>query len=123
MDSHILLSLFHLFAVVPLFLFVALSRASTPIWVYTTLLVLGFVLVFYHGYKSILRMKSGSSYLWVNLIHALLIGPLLLFIGFKGRDTGRPAYEMLALVAFSALGYHLYNLIVILNTVEDKKDE
>lgn len=122
MDSRILLSLFHLFAVVPLFLFVALSRANTPVWVYTTLLVLGFVLLFYHGYKAFLRMRSGSSYLWVNLIHALLVAPLLLFIGFKGRDTPRPAYEMLALVAFSALGYHLYNLIVMLNTVQDKKD-
>jgi hypothetical protein len=122
MDSHILLSLFHLFAVVPLFLFIALSRANTPSWLYTAILVLGFFLLFYHAYKAFLRIRSGSSYLWVNLIHALLIAPLLIFIGFKGRETCRPAYEMLALVAFAALGYHLYNLILSINTIQDKKD-
>jgi hypothetical protein len=46
----------------------------------------------------------------VNLIHALWIGPLLLYIGAKKKETPRPAYELLLLTAFGALGYHMYEL-------------
>lgn len=122
MNAHILLSLFHIFAVVPLFLFVALSRASTPSWLYTTLAVLGGILVVYHGFKAVRRFLAKSSALYINLIHALIIAPLLIYIGVKGKETPRPAYEMLAMVAFAALGYHIYYFIVEINTIQDTKE-
>ena len=119
MDSHLLLSLFHIFAVVPLFLYVALSRSDTPEGVYTALLVIGVVITLYHAYKAVLRIRSGSSMVWVNAIHALFIGPLLIYIGSKGKDTPRAAYEILALFGFAALGYHIYHTILSVNVVMD----
>lgn len=119
MDTHLLLALFHIFAVVPLFLYVALSRSNTVSGVYGFLLVLGAIIFLYHGYKAFNRYLSGSSALWINLIHVFYVAPLLIYIGYKGRETPRYAYELLALIGFAALGYHTYNLIVSMNTVMD----
>jgi hypothetical protein len=119
MDQHLLLSLFHIFAVVPFFLYVALSRGDTVPYVYTILLVLAAVLFVYHGYKALIRFRAGSSALWINLIHMLLVAPLLAFIGYRGKDTPRYAYELLALTAFSAMGYHIYHMILSMNVIMD----
>lgn len=120
MDSHLLLALFHIFAVVPLFLYVALSRANTVTPVYGVLLALGVVILLYHGYKAWIRFLSGSSMIWVNLIHMLVVAPLLIYIGYREKYTPRYAYELLALIAFAALGYHTYHLIVSMNVVMDE---
>jgi hypothetical protein len=119
MDKHLLISLFHIFAVVPLFLYVALSRSDTPQAVYTTLLVTGILVTLYHAYKGLLRLRSGSSALWINVIHAVFIGPLLIYIGYTGKDTPRSAYEILALFGFGALGYHIYHTILSMNLIMD----
>jgi hypothetical protein len=119
MDQHLILSLFHIFAVVPLFLYVALSRANTMAIFYPILLGLGAFIFVYHAYKAFIRYKTGSAALWVNLFHMLLVAPLLGYIGYYGKDTPRPAYELLALLAFSALGYHIYSLILSTNVIMD----
>ena len=117
MDTHILISLFHLLFVVPFFLYVGLQRSATQEIIYTVLLTLGVIITLYHGYKSWVRYTAGSPYLYVNLIHAVLLGPLLIYMGVKGRDTPRAAYEMLLMFAFAAGGYHLYSLVQQMNNV------
>ena len=121
MDTHLILALFHLFLVVPFFLYVGLQRAATPDGVYTACLTIGVVITLYHGYKAYNRWQSSSPYLWVNLIHMLIIGPLLIYIGYKKKDTERAFYEMLLMTGFAAGGYHLYNLIQSMNNV--RKDD
>ena len=101
---------FHLFAVVPFFLYVALTRSSMPTALFYSLIVLGSVLIVYHGYKTVVRYMSGSNYWWVNLVHALIVGPLLVYIGVMQKETPRAAYEGLFLITFAALGYHLKGL-------------
>jgi len=112
MDSHTILSVFHIICVAPLFLFVGFQRADTPEWLYNVLFGLGILLVVYHGIKAMIRYYSKSLSLWINIIHALLIGPLLIWIGFFGKKTSRPAYELLLIAGFGALGYHLKNILV-----------
>jgi hypothetical protein len=55
---------------------------------------------------------KGSGYAWVNAVHALAVGPLLIYIGSLGEEAPRPAFEGLLLFAFAAFGYHLYELAV-----------
>jgi hypothetical protein len=119
MDGHVILSLFHILAVVPFFLYVGLQRAALPNEVYTSLWILGSIITVYHGYKALIKYRNASPSLWVNLIHVLIVGPLLIYIGAKGKDTPRPAYEMLLMVAFAAGGYHLYSLIQQMNNVKE----
>ncbi len=120
MNSHILISLFHILFVVPLFLYVAFQRAATLEWVYWLLFVLGLIVFMYHAIKSAYRYVKGSTYLWVNLIHALLIGPLMIYIGYYGKKTPRPAYELLAIAGFGALGYHIYSILMQVQTYKEE---
>jgi hypothetical protein len=114
MDNRIALSLVHLFVVVPLFLYVGFKRADNPLFVYNSLLAIGFVILGYHGYK--LYLRRNSSYAWVNAFHIALIAPLLLYIGYNKKQTPRAAYEMMLIAGFAAGGYHLFSLVRSLNT-------
>lgn len=122
MDPHILISLFHIFAVVPFFLYVAFMRSAIPNWIFTAMLVLGVGIGLYHGYKALRRYQIQSPYLWVNMVHVLYVAPLLIYIGYYEKTTPRPAFELLAMVGFAALGYHLYSLILNINSIQDNHD-
>ena len=116
MDAHLLIALFHLVAIVPLFLYVGFQRAATPDWLYHVLFGVGLLVLAYHAMKSFTRWVAKSPSVWINLIHVAIIAPLLIWIGYFGKKTGRPAYEMLLMVGFAALGYHLKSLVVLAQT-------
>ena len=118
MNSHVVLSLFHLFLIVPLFLFIGFQRADTPQWVYYAIATVGVVVFLFHAFKLVLRLQANSPYLWVNAIHAILVAPLLLYIGYHQKNTPRAAYELLLLLGFAAFGYHTYSLVKMLQTVD-----
>lgn len=52
----------------------------------------------------------------------VFLAPLLLWIGYYGKDTTRAAFELLLLLAFSAIGYHIYSIVLQLNTVTGGKE-
>jgi hypothetical protein len=110
-DSHFWLSIIHLVLVVPLFLYVGFTRAETPRWLYLGLLTIGLVILVYHGFKLLVRLKNRSGYSWVNALHVLTVAPILLFIGYHKKDTPRAAYELLLMLGFAAGGYHLFSII------------
>ena len=110
-DNHFWLAIIHLLFVTPLFLYVGFTRAETPRWLYLALLTIGAVILVYHGFKLVLRLKSRSSYAWVNAIHVALVAPLLIFIGYHKKETPRSAYELLLMLGFAAGGYHMFSLV------------
>jgi threonine/homoserine/homoserine lactone efflux protein len=112
MEGHLPINLFHILVVVPFFIYVAVVRGQLSPWIFSLLSGLGVVLLVYHGYKTFIKWKAQSPSLWVNAIHFLVIAPLLIFIGSKGYDTPRWAFEVLAITAFGALGYHIYSIIL-----------
>lgn len=119
MNAHILLSIFHILFVVPLFLYVAFQRAACPDWLYIVIFILGIILLSYHGIKGAWRLSVGSPSAWINIIHAALIAPLLIYIGYYGKKTPRPAYELLAMAGFAALGYHIYSILLQLHIYDE----
>ena len=106
------INIFHIVVVAPFLLYVAIVRGQLQPWIFSVLSGLGIVLFVYHGYKTFIKWKVNSPSLWVNAIHVFLIAPLLVFIGSKGYDTPRWAFELMALLGFSALGYHIYSIII-----------
>ena len=110
-DNHFWLAIIHLLFVTPLFLYVGFTRAETPRWLYLALLTIGAVILVYHGFKLVLRLKAHSSYAWVNAIHVALVAPLLIFIGYHKKETPRAAYELLLMLGFAAGGYHMFSLV------------
>lgn len=121
-DTHFILSTFHIVFVVPLLLWIGFHRADTPQWIYMSVFAIGLVILLYHGVKLFFRLQARSSYAWVNAIHVALVAPLLLYIGYHQKDTPRQAYEMLLMLTFAALGYHLFSLVRILQVQEDLKN-
>lgn len=111
LDNHFWLAIVHLIIVVPLFLYVGFTRAETPQWVYLTLFTIGWVILVYHGFKLVLRLKTRSNLAWVNALHVALIAPLLIFIGYHKKETPRFAYELLLMLGFAAGGYHLFSVV------------
>lgn len=75
MDSHMILSIFHIFVVAPLFFAIAFFRNNLPPWAFYALIALALVLFAYQGYKWALRVSQGSVYAWVNAIHVLFVAP------------------------------------------------
>ena len=97
-------------------LYVGFNRAATPEWVYNVVFGLGLLVLVYHAYLGAARWAAGSQYVWVHAIHVLLVAPAFLWIGYNGKKTERAAYEILLMLAFAALGHHIYKLIVLSQT-------
>jgi len=110
MTDHIQLSAFHVLVVSPFFLYVAFVRGQLMPWVFTVLQVMGLLVLLFHTYRIITRWKGQGLTVWVNILHVLAVAPILLYIGCMGYDTPRWAFEVLAMLGFAALGYHIYQI-------------
>jgi hypothetical protein len=119
MDAHFIIALFHVLVVVPFLGYVFINRAATPEYVYNILFFVGIFVLVYHAYKAVLRLRNGSSLVWISLIHVLAIAPIMIYVGYMSKKTPRPAYEILGLITFAALGYHLYSLVLMTQLVKD----
>lgn len=105
-----IIHLFHIIIVGSLFLYVGIVQAKIPSFFYPMLLILGIFIIIYHSYKAYIKIKSGKNP-WVNYIHILLVGPLLIYIGYNNKNTARLYYELLLMLGFAAIGYHGYYLL------------
>ena len=97
--------LLHALVIGPAFLLVGFFREQVPAVVFYGMMVLGVVVLLYHVYRAYEKIKEGKS-AWVNWIHIFLIAPLLLFVGWLGKDANRRYFEMMMLLGFAATGYH-----------------
>ena len=77
MNPEVLVHLFHIIIVGGLFLYVGIYKTNIPKTMNPLLLGLGIVIMLYHIFKVYNYIKQGKGY-WVNLIHILLVGPLLI---------------------------------------------
>ena len=109
MESHAIVHLFHILIVGSLFLYVGINREKIYKPLFSVLFFLGLVIIFYHLYKIYGYLKVGKS-IWVNLIHVFIVGPLLVYIGYYGEKTTRKFFEILLMLGFASIGYHLYYL-------------
>jgi hypothetical protein len=102
--------LLHIFVFGTLFLYVGIVKNNIPEFMYPFLLGLGIIIIFYHAFKAYLKVAAKKNP-WVNLIHIVLVGPLLMYIGYNKQTTPRYAYELLLMLGFAAIGYHGYYAI------------
>ena len=109
MDSHAFVHLFHIIIVGGLFLYVGINREKIYKPLFSVLLYLGLLIILYHLYKIYGYLKNSKS-IWVNLIHVFIVGPLLIYIGYNGEKTTRKFFELLLMLGFASIGYHLYYL-------------
>jgi hypothetical protein len=110
LDKQSIIHIFHILLVGPLFLYVGISGTTLHKFMFPFLLVLGAFITIYHMYLAYNKFKQGQS-AWVNYIHFLIIGPLLVYIGYQGLETSRKFFEILIMLGMASIGYHGYYLI------------
>ena len=111
MGSQTLIHLFHVFIVSSFLIYVGIKRTSLNPILLKACFIIGFGIVLLHSYKTYVKYSLGTS-VWMNLLHVLLVGPLLLYIGYQGVKTSRKFFEVLLMLGFASLGYHLYYLFI-----------
>lgn len=109
MNSRLLVQLFHILFVGSLFIYVGVNRDKIYTPIFSLLLILGIIIILYHLYKIYIYLNVDKS-IWVNIIHIILIGPLLVYIGYNKEKTSRKYFEILLMLGFASIGYHLYYL-------------
>lgn len=112
-DIRIFVHLFHIIIVGGLFLYVGTKRENNAKYMFPFLLFLGLFIIFYHIFKVYNYLVEAKP-IWVNLIHILIVGPLLIYIGYNGQNTSRLYFELLLMLGFASIGYHGYYLLKLL---------
>jgi hypothetical protein len=110
MNKESIVHLFHILIIGGLFLYVGTQTTGIPKIMFPILLGLGIIIILYHAFKA---YSKGKGY-WVNLIHILLVGPLLLYIGYNSDNTARLYFELLLMLGFASIGYHGYYFMLSL---------
>ena len=107
MTKNQIIQLFHILIVASIFIYIGVVRTDIPEYLFPIILGLGVVVVLYHAYKTFVNPDRA----WLYLIHVLLVGPLLIYIGHTGKKTERKFFELLLLLAFATLGYNGFYFI------------
>lgn len=110
MSTRIFVSLFHIIFVGILFLYVGIMRDKNTKTMFHFLLGLGIFIILYHAFK-VYNYISEDKPIWVNIIHIMIIGPLVAYIGYNNQNTSRLYFEILLMLAFASIGYHGYYLV------------
>lgn len=104
--SGIFVKLFHIIFVGGFLSYVGLMRTDVNPIIYNILFWLAIFIFCYHLYKATTKKNP-----WVNLIHILVIAPLIFYIGYNREKTPRFAFEILLMLAIAAIGYNGFYLI------------
>jgi hypothetical protein len=102
-----IIQLFHILIVASLFIYIGTARTNISDSLFPIILGVGVIVVLYHSYKVYVNPDRA----WLYLIHVLIIGPLLIYIGHTGKNTERKYFELLLLLAFATLGYNGFYFI------------
>jgi len=57
-------------------------------------------------------MNMDFQHTWVNWVHLLVVGPLLVYISLKGRKTPSGVFGFLILLALAVIAFHIYVLVM-----------
>ena len=108
MNKIALISLIHIFILVPLLFLIYFRRKQLTNLTFNVILYSSIIILIYHIYKTIIKVN------WINILHFSIIAPVLIYIGMKKEKTPYYMYELLLMIAFAGFGYHLYTLIKFL---------
>ena len=106
-----LVSIIHVFIIVPFLLYCVSKGNSMSLYIKYALQLFGAYVMLFHGYKILTNSFTFSVIRIINWFHLVIIGPLLLYIGYSAPNTGAKYYDYLAIVSYSALVYHGYYLV------------
>lgn len=104
MNARAIVQLAHLLVLGPLLIAIGIGRGPSP----NLIAAFGIFIILYHAYKVYAKLTSGSKSVWVNLIHVLVVGPVLVV---EGLYQPRWSREVILMFAAAAIGYHGFYLV------------
>lgn len=102
MDYWKLVNYSHLLVLAPLFVYLGYRDGKVVTWMYPLILALGIGVVVYHVYLAVKNYRENNSTYIVNLFHALLIGPLLIYVGHQQNKTTYPMPTLMYILGIGA---------------------
>jgi hypothetical protein len=96
----------HVFFISGFLAYIGIMKTKMPTFLFIWILVIGIFIIAYHIYKSLFKKDA-----WINYIHILIIGPLLVYIGFMKEETPKKVFEIILMLAFASIGYHGYYML------------
>ena len=103
------LYLTHVLFSAPVFILLGHNPEIKNDWVSYAVVGLGLIVVLYHLFKLYSAWNLGYIN-WVNVIHALVIGPLLIFAGWK-KNLLYPWPQIFLVLGYGAMVNFILNLI------------
>lgn len=107
--EHTLIYLAHILIIGPLLVYIGNTYGNgLTQWMLNVILISGLLLTIFHLY---LTFKKGISSGFIYLLHGLIFGPLLIYIGLTGINGFWGAYSVIMMIGFAAIGYHAKKII------------
>ncbi len=111
--DHFYNHLAHTLIIGPMLVLIGMNPPYLPDYSNKVILGVGLFVLGYHLYRAYKKVsEKGVSSAWVNYIHILLVAPVLIAIGYLGKDVPRFVRELCMMLGFAAIGYHMYYLFV-----------
>jgi hypothetical protein len=110
-----LINLLHIFVIVPLLFCLYFYKDSLTPTICNIIIAIAIAGMGYHLYRLVKNSESDKMQEWkmtINVIHIMLIFPLLIYIGLKCKEAKRYYYELLLILIFASLGYNMYNFVM-----------
>lgn len=108
--EHLTIYLAHVLIIGPLLVYVGNTYGvGLTNMMLNILIITGLVITIYHLY---LTYTKGLSSGFIYLLHGLIFGPLILYVGLTGSEGFWGAYSVLMMIGFASIGYHakkIYN--------------
>ena len=105
-----LIYLIHILVSSPLFIYLGHYNTWDNKYLSKILIVLGLIIILYHSYLLAIKYQNIEYVSRVNLFHILVIGPILLFVGYKGQIE-YPLNQILLILGYGSLVNFLLMLL------------
>ena len=106
----LIVHILHIVIVAPLLFALTYYGPRTPQPVFPALVAIGAFVLLYHLYLAYKKFKAASPWVWVNLVHIIIVAPLLIWIGVHQQKTHPRVFQGLAVLTAVMFLYHCYQL-------------
>ena len=98
-----LIHLLHIIVSSPIFIYVGYDRGTGPKWLYQVVAAVGAIVLLYHAYLFADKYNNLKMVSWVNLIHILVIAPMLIYVGLNKNKVVYPFWQVCLVLGYGAL--------------------
>ena len=94
--------LIHILFSAPVFIYLGYYPEIKNNYVAKGLLLLGIIIILYHAYHLYSHYTISQHISWVNIIHMICVGPLLIFAGYN-KSLPHPWSQISLIMGYGAL--------------------